>query len=129
MAKLVLNCRPNGRRRLGRPLKGILDEVETGLSGPNWWRMMMMMMMVMFSLLLYVCNILSSTLWSSKGFLPLRQITGIVWFGYICLYFCVLGHSQTCEERLLVPSCLSVRKQVTSETVCWVRVYRVCRAE
>jgi len=25
----MLNCRPNGRRRLVRPLKGLLDEAET----------------------------------------------------------------------------------------------------
>jgi len=32
MAKIMLNCRPNGRTRLERALKGQLDEVETGLS-------------------------------------------------------------------------------------------------
>jgi len=36
MAKIMLNCRPNGRRRLGRSLKRLLDEAEMGLSGPNW---------------------------------------------------------------------------------------------
>jgi hypothetical protein len=36
MEKIVLNCRPNGRRRLGRPLKRLLDEAETGLSRPDW---------------------------------------------------------------------------------------------
>jgi hypothetical protein len=35
MANGMLNCRPNGRRRLGRPLKGQYD-AETGLSRPNW---------------------------------------------------------------------------------------------
>jgi hypothetical protein len=29
--KVMLNYRPNGRRRLGRPLKRLLDEAETGL--------------------------------------------------------------------------------------------------
>jgi hypothetical protein len=29
--KIMLNCGPNGRRRLGRPLKRLLDEAETGL--------------------------------------------------------------------------------------------------
>jgi len=29
-AKVMLNYRPNGRRRLGRPLKKQLDEAETG---------------------------------------------------------------------------------------------------
>jgi hypothetical protein len=32
MSKLMLNCRPNGRRRLERALKGQLDEVGTGQS-------------------------------------------------------------------------------------------------
>jgi len=31
MAKMVMNCRPNGRRRLGRSLKRQLQEAETGL--------------------------------------------------------------------------------------------------
>ena len=35
MTKVMLNCRPNGRRRLGRPLKRLLDEADTGLSRPN----------------------------------------------------------------------------------------------
>jgi hypothetical protein len=38
MAKTKLNYRTNGRRRLGRPLKRLLDEAETGLLRPNWWR-------------------------------------------------------------------------------------------
>jgi hypothetical protein len=32
MPKLMLNYRSNGRRRLGRPLKRLLEEAETGLS-------------------------------------------------------------------------------------------------
>jgi hypothetical protein len=44
--KLMLNYRPNGRRRLGRPLKRLLDEAETGLSWPNSWRMMMMLVTI-----------------------------------------------------------------------------------
>jgi len=32
MATIMLNSRPNGRRRLGRPLYRILDEAETGKS-------------------------------------------------------------------------------------------------
>ena len=35
MAKIVLNCRPNGRRQLGRALKRLLDEAVTGLSRHN----------------------------------------------------------------------------------------------
>jgi hypothetical protein len=36
MAKIVLNCRPNGRRGLGSSLNELLDEAETGLSRPKW---------------------------------------------------------------------------------------------
>jgi hypothetical protein len=45
--KIILNYRPNGRRRLGRPLKR-LDDAETGLSKPNWWRVMMGRMGLVF---------------------------------------------------------------------------------
>jgi hypothetical protein len=40
MPEIILNCRQNGRRRLGRPLKKLFDEAETGLSRPNARRMM-----------------------------------------------------------------------------------------
>jgi len=37
ISKIMLKYeRPNGRRRLGRPLKRLLDEADTGLSRPNW---------------------------------------------------------------------------------------------
>jgi len=36
MSYIMLNCRTYGRRQLGRPLKKLLDEAETGLSRPNW---------------------------------------------------------------------------------------------
>jgi len=39
----MLNCRPNGRRRLGRPLKRLLVVAETRLLRSNWWRMMIML--------------------------------------------------------------------------------------
>ena len=42
MPKIVLNYKPNRRRRLGRPLNRLLDEAETRLSRPNSWRIMMM---------------------------------------------------------------------------------------
>jgi hypothetical protein len=35
MPEIMLDYRPNGRRRLGRPLKRLLDEDETGLSRPD----------------------------------------------------------------------------------------------
>jgi hypothetical protein len=37
----MLNYRPNGRRRLERPLNRLLDKAETRLSRPNSWRMTM----------------------------------------------------------------------------------------
>jgi hypothetical protein len=43
MAKILLKCRPTGRKCLRRALKGPSEEDETGLSGGNSWRMMMMM--------------------------------------------------------------------------------------
>ena len=36
MLKIMLNSRPNGRRRLGRPLKRQLVGDETGVSRPYW---------------------------------------------------------------------------------------------
>jgi hypothetical protein len=47
ITEIMLNCGPNGRRRIGRPLKRILQEAETGLLRPKWLQMMMMMMMMM----------------------------------------------------------------------------------
>jgi len=35
MPKIMQYYRQNGRRRLGRPLKRLFDEVETGLSRSN----------------------------------------------------------------------------------------------
>jgi hypothetical protein len=35
MPKIMLNYRPNGRRCLGRSLKRLLDEAETGILRPN----------------------------------------------------------------------------------------------
>jgi hypothetical protein len=37
MPKIMLTYRPNGRRRLGRPLKRLSHEAETGLLRPNLW--------------------------------------------------------------------------------------------
>jgi len=42
MPKIMLNCRSNGRRQIGRPLKRLLDEAKRALSRPNSWQMMMM---------------------------------------------------------------------------------------
>jgi hypothetical protein len=46
MPKILMNYRPNGRRRLGRPWKRASDHGETGLLRPNSGRMMMMMMIM-----------------------------------------------------------------------------------
>jgi hypothetical protein len=46
MQKPMLNYRPNGRRRHGRPWKRILEEAETGMSRPNSGRMMMTIRMM-----------------------------------------------------------------------------------
>jgi len=35
MTKIMLICRPNGRRRIGRPLKRLLDEDEIGQTRSN----------------------------------------------------------------------------------------------
>ena len=40
MPNITLNYRPNGRRRIGIPLKGPLDEAKAGLLRPKPWRMM-----------------------------------------------------------------------------------------
>ena len=69
MPKIMLNCRPNGRRRLGRPLKRLLDEAETGLSRPNWWRLMMMMMM----------ETIWKWLWYDSIIFCLRGLLGLLW--------------------------------------------------
>jgi len=40
MSKIVLNCRPNGRRRLGKPWNRLTDKAEIDLSISNcegWW--------------------------------------------------------------------------------------------
>jgi hypothetical protein len=42
MTKIMISYIPNGRRRLGRTLKGLLDDEETGKSRANMRRMMMM---------------------------------------------------------------------------------------
>jgi len=44
--KIMLNYRPNERRRLGRLLKRLLDEAETGLSMRNSWRFMVVVVVV-----------------------------------------------------------------------------------
>ena len=51
----------NGRRRLERPLRRLLDQAKTGLSRPNSWRIMSMMILkVGSSASLFWCLIFSS---------------------------------------------------------------------
>ena len=52
MAKVMLNYGPNGGRRLGRPLKRLIEEAETGLLRPDCWLMIMMMVMITKMLLI-----------------------------------------------------------------------------
>jgi hypothetical protein len=49
MPKIMLSYKPNGRRRLGRPLNRLL-EAETGLLRPNSWRMTTTKMMMTYEL-------------------------------------------------------------------------------
>jgi hypothetical protein len=46
MPKIMLNYRPNGRRRHGRPYKKLLDWTERGRLRPNSGRVMIMMVMI-----------------------------------------------------------------------------------
>ena len=60
LASIVLNCRPIGRKRLGRALKGLLEGVtwkgfegtvgggDKGLSRHNWLLMIMIMMTMVY---------------------------------------------------------------------------------
>jgi hypothetical protein len=49
--KIMLNCRWNGRRRLGSSLKRLLDEAEIGLSRSQWW-----WMLIMLTMIITICN-------------------------------------------------------------------------
>jgi len=49
MPKIMRNVWPNGRRRLGRPLKRLLDETETGLLTPNSWRIFIIIVIITIS--------------------------------------------------------------------------------
>jgi len=46
MPKIMLNYRPSGRIQLGRPLRRLLDETETGLSRPNPWRIIIIIVII-----------------------------------------------------------------------------------
>ena len=50
----MLNYRPNGRRRLGKPLKRLLDEAETGLLRPHSSQMMMMIIVII--IIIIICR-------------------------------------------------------------------------
>ena len=59
MSNIMLNYSPNGRRRLGKRLKRLLDEVETGLSRPNSWRMVVMMMVTIIVVIMNIVFVVS----------------------------------------------------------------------
>ena len=67
MPDIMLNYRPNRRRRLGILLKRILEEAQTGLIRPSSWRMMIMMMIIIINMLSLVTYLFSLIL------LPLNQ--------------------------------------------------------
>jgi hypothetical protein len=51
MPKIMLNCRPNGRSRLGILLKRLLDEAEEvyqGLTRDGWWRWWLTLFLLMW---------------------------------------------------------------------------------
>jgi hypothetical protein len=62
----MLNYRPVGRRRIGRPSKRLLDEAKTGLSRSNSWRMIMMMMMMMIVMMHYILYLQFVCLFSAR---------------------------------------------------------------
>jgi hypothetical protein len=58
--KIRLNYGPNGRRRLGGPLKSLLNEAETVLSRPfSGWLMMVNMMMIIIIIIQSLKTIIS----------------------------------------------------------------------
>ena len=74
MAKIILNYSSNGRRRLGRPLKRLLDEAVTGLSRYNSWRMKMMMTTTTMTIWWYWSPPLDRIQWNlSPVFVPARS--------------------------------------------------------
>jgi len=56
--RFVTNCRPNGQRRLGRPLKRLLEKVQASLLWTNPWRKIMMVTL---------CWILLVIIWKSAS--------------------------------------------------------------
>jgi hypothetical protein len=48
----MLNYRPNRRTRLGRRLKRLIDEAETGLSRPNSLQTIMIMIMTILTIII-----------------------------------------------------------------------------
>jgi hypothetical protein len=52
MPELMLNYITNGGRPLGRPLKGLSDEADSGLSRPNSCRMMVVVVVVMMMMMM-----------------------------------------------------------------------------
>jgi hypothetical protein len=47
MPKIMLNCRTSGRRRLGRPLKRLLDEAEAGLLRPPRDELLLLLLLLL----------------------------------------------------------------------------------
>jgi hypothetical protein len=79
MSKIMLNFRPNWRRRLGRPLKRLLDEAEIGISSLNSWRIMTLSVFL-YSILMMVAKVTETCRWLIIYFKA--YFTGV--FGSLC---------------------------------------------
>jgi len=96
--KIMLNYRQNGRRCLRRLLNRLLDEAETGLSGPNWWRIMMMMMMVVVVVvvMMMMMMMMMCTVYFLSRFLALYMYSFVQTLLPLCFVkgtLCMLGIS------------------------------------
>ena len=52
MTKTMLKYRPNGRRRIWRPLKRLLDEAGAGLLRLNWWGIIIIIIIIIIACVL-----------------------------------------------------------------------------
>jgi hypothetical protein len=95
LPKQLLNYHPKGRRRPGRPLKRLLDdmaaETETDHAGLNSWWNMMMMILVLAPLVIHTClgdNQFYSKHWNTHAYqLIHKHLTHL----YFILGGCVYG--------------------------------------
>jgi hypothetical protein len=61
VTKITLNYRPHVKRRLGRPMKSIVDAAETGLSRPNTsWLLLLLLLLVVVVVVVVVVMMMMS---------------------------------------------------------------------